>query len=38
MVPHVANMEICQFWTKLMEVPSPSFRIAHVPRMKKNEN
>jgi hypothetical protein len=36
MVPRVTDVEISQFWTKkLTEVSSPSFRIVHVPRMKK---
>jgi hypothetical protein len=36
MVQHIADVEICRFWTeKLMEVSSPSFRIAPVSRMKK---
>jgi len=39
-VPHVADVEFRQFWTKkLIEVLSLSFHIAQVPRMKKkNEN
>jgi hypothetical protein len=36
MVPHVTDMKIRRFWTdKLTKVPSPSFRIVQVPRMKK---
>jgi hypothetical protein len=36
MVPRVTDVKIRQFWTKNMtDVPSLSFHIAHVPRMKK---
>jgi hypothetical protein len=39
MVSRVANMEIRQFWMEqFTEVPSPSFRIAQVLHIKKNEN
>jgi hypothetical protein len=39
MVSCVANVEIHQFWAeKWTEVPFPSFLIAQVPPMKKNEN
>jgi hypothetical protein len=35
-VPLVADVKIHQFWMeKLTKVSSPSFRIAHVPRIKK---